>query len=109
LFQWCTICKRAEVRGFSFDRFHARQLSRRSRQEKPIPSVRNGATEEALTVLNASVDRLGSTRSTLTDEAIGREGYTLMKLRDCSPDFGQIPPHRALRNQTVEASVSGPR
>jgi hypothetical protein len=63
--------------------------------------------KEALTVLNISVDRLGSTRSTPTDEAIGPEGYTLMKLRDCSPDVGQIPPHRALRNQTVEASESG--
>jgi hypothetical protein len=31
--------------------------------------------KEALTVLNVSVDRLGSARSTLTDEAIGQLGW----------------------------------
>ena len=44
--------------------------------------------KEALTVLNASVDRLGSARSILTDEAIGQLGRTvndaLTKLRDCT-------------------------
>ena len=64
--------------------------------------------KEALTVLSVSVDRLGSARSILTDEAIEQLGRritdTLMKVRDCS---GQIPPHGALRNQTVEVSETG--
>jgi hypothetical protein len=62
--------------------------------------------KEALTVLNVSVDRLGSARSTLTDEAIGLEGYMLMKLRDCSPDVVQIPPHRALRRLKPRRAAS---
>ena len=64
--------------------------------------------KEVLTVLSVSVDRLGSARSILTDEAIEQLGRritdTLMKVRDCS---GQIPPHGALRNQTVEVSETG--
>ena len=64
--------------------------------------------KEALTVLSVSVDRLGSARSILTDEAIEQLGRritdTLMKVRDCS---GQIPPHGDLRNQTVEVSETG--
>ena len=43
---------------------------------------------EALTVLTASVDRLGSARSMLTDQAVTRLGGTiteaLMRFRDCS-------------------------
>ena len=54
--------------------------------------------KQALTVLNVSIDRLGSARSILTDEAIGQLGRsvtdTLMKLRDCPSKVGQIPPHR---------------
>ena len=49
---------------------------------------------EALTVLNASVDRLGSARSILTDEAIGQLGRTvneaLTKLRDCTSSPRQM-------------------
>jgi hypothetical protein len=67
--------------------------------------------KEALSVLNVNVDRLGSAKSILTDEAIGQFGRrvtdTLMKLRDCSSNVSQIPPHRALRNPTVEASETG--
>ena len=67
--------------------------------------------KEVLTVLSVSVDRLGSARSILTDEAIEQLGRritdTLMKVRDCSANVGQIPPHRALRNQTVEVSETG--
>jgi 1,2-phenylacetyl-CoA epoxidase catalytic subunit len=67
--------------------------------------------KEALTVLKTSVDRLGSARSILTDEAIGQLGRraadTLLKLRDCSANVGQIPPHGPLGNQTVEASETG--
>jgi hypothetical protein len=63
--------------------------------------------KEALTVLNISVDRLGSARSIITDEAIGQLGRTvtdtLMKLRDCSSGVGQTAPHR-----TSEARRSKP-
>jgi hypothetical protein len=76
--------------------------------EHPALQPEMAQLKEALTVLNVSVDRLGSARSILTDEAIGQLGRrvtdTLMKLRDCSSNVGQIPPHHALRNQTVEAS-----
>jgi hypothetical protein len=60
--------------------------------------------KEALTVLNVSVDRLGSARSILTDEAIGQLGRTvtdtLTKLRDCSSSARQMAPNRT---KTVEA------
>jgi hypothetical protein len=63
--------------------------------------------KEALTVLNVSVDRLGSARSILTDEAIRQLGRTitdaLTKLRDCSSSARQMAPNRTLRNKTVEA------
>jgi hypothetical protein len=63
--------------------------------------------KEALTVLNVSVDRLGSTRSILTDEAIEQLGRTvtdaLMNLRDCSSSPRHGAPHRTLGNKTVEA------
>jgi hypothetical protein len=62
---------------------------------------------EALTVLNISVDRLGNARSILTDEAIGQLGRTvtdaLMKLRDCSSNVGRMTPHRTCKDKTVEA------
>ena len=69
--------------------------------------------KEALTVLNISVDRLGNARSILTDEAIGQLGRTvtdtLVKPSDCSSNVGQMPPHRTLRNMTVEAwGATGP-
>lgn len=69
--------------------------------------------KEALTVLNVSIDRLGSARSILTDEAIEQLGRTvtdaLMKLRDCSSSTRQAAPHRTLRNKAVEAwEAAGP-
>ena len=45
-----------------------------------------------------SVDRLGDSRSILTDELAARFGdtitRTLMKLRDCSSNVGPMVPHR---------------
>jgi hypothetical protein len=59
--------------------------------------------KEALAVLNVNVDRLGSARSILTDQAIGQLGRTvadaLTKLRDCSSS-ARISPHRNLGNET---------
>jgi hypothetical protein len=79
--------------------------------ENPSIKFEMAQLKEALTVLNVNVDRLGSARSILTDEAIGQLGRrvtdTLMKLRDCSSNVSQIPPHRALGNRTVEASETG--
>src|SRR5580700_5740005 len=63
--------------------------------------------KEALTVLNVSVDRLGSARSVLTDEAIGQLGRSvtdaLTKLRDCSSSARQLAPDHSLSNRKVEA------
>ncbi|VIO80386.1 hypothetical protein CI1B_84110 [Bradyrhizobium ivorense] len=65
---------------------------------------------DALTDLNVSVDRLGSARSILTDQAIEQLGRTvtdaLAKLRDCSSSAGQMAPDRTLRNKTVAFNKS---
>ena len=75
--------------------------------EHPALQSEIAQLKEALTVLNVSVDRLGSARSILTDEAIEQLGRTvtdaLMKLKDCSSSARQVAPHRTLRNKTVEA------
>jgi hypothetical protein len=69
--------------------------------ENPALRIEMAQLKEALTALNVSVDRLGSARSFLTDQAIERMGRrvsdTLMKLRDCPSNIGQVPPHLALR------------
>jgi hypothetical protein len=58
---------------------------------------------ETLTVLTASVDRLGSARSMLTDEAVARLGGAiadaLIRFRHCSSDAG--PNGAASRLQTA--------
>jgi hypothetical protein len=65
---------------------------------------------DALTDLKVSVDRLGSTQSILTEEAIGQLGRVvtdaLAKLRDCSSSARQMAPDRTPRNKTVEAWAS---
>src|ERR1700730_7913464 len=75
--------------------------------EHPALQPELAQLKEALTVLNVSVDRLGSARSVLTDEAIGQLGRTfsdaLTKLRDCSSSARQMAPNPTLRNKTVEA------
>jgi regulator of replication initiation timing len=76
--------------------------------ENPALQIEIAQLKEKLTVLNISVERLRSTRSILTDEAIAQLGRTatdaLMKLRDCSSSVGQIGAHRTPRSKTVEAS-----
>src|SRR5260370_3719438 len=68
--------------------------------EHPALQPELAQLNEALTVLNVSVDRLGSARSILTDEAIGQLGRTvtdaLRKLRDCSSSPRQMSPNREL-------------
>ena len=71
--------------------------------EQPALQPEMAQLKEALTVLNVNVDRLGSARSILTDQAIGQLGRTvadaLTKLRDCSSS-ARISPHRKLGNET---------
>jgi hypothetical protein len=73
------------------------------------PALQREVTQlkEALTVLNVSVDRLGSARSILTDEVIGQLGRTvtdtLTKLRHCSPSARQTASNRTIRIESVEA------
>jgi len=82
--------------------------------ENPARQIEIAQLKEKLTVLNISVERLRSTRSILTDEAIAQLGRTatdaLTKLRDCSSSVGQLEPHRTPTSKTVEAwGAVGPR
>src|SRR6185436_7529417 len=62
--------------------------------EHPALQTEMVQLREALTVLNASINRFESARSILTDEAIGQLGRTvddaLTKLRACSSNARQI-------------------
>jgi hypothetical protein len=82
--------------------------------ERPALQSEIEQPKEALTVLNASVTRLGSARSILTDEAIEQLGRTvtdaLVNLRDCSSSSRQVAPHHTLTNKTLEAwETAGPQ
>jgi len=69
-------------------------------RENPVLQSEIARLREALTALDANVDRLTSARTFLTDEAIGRLGRsvtdTLTKLRGCASNVGQMQPHRTL-------------
>jgi hypothetical protein len=60
--------------------------------ENPVLQSEIARLKESLIALSSSVDRLGSSRSILTDEVAARFGstisQTLMKLRDCSSNVG---------------------
>ncbi len=64
--------------------------------ENPILQSEIARLREPLTALSISVDRLGNSRSILTDEVAARFGdtitKTLLKLRDCSSDVGPKVP-----------------
>ena len=66
--------------------------------ENPVLQSEIARLRESLTALSISVDRLGKSRSILTDEVAARFGdsitQTLMKLRDCSSNVGPMVPHR---------------
>jgi hypothetical protein len=72
----------AEVRSFG------NTLRELKAGDHPALQPEMAQLKEALANLNASVDRLGSARSILTDEAIGQLGRTvndaLTRLRDCT-------------------------
>ena len=76
--------------------------------EQPALQFEITQLKETLTVLNTSVDRLGSARSMLTDEAIAQLGRTitdtLTKLKNCSSSARPITPHgTAFAGKTGEA------
>jgi hypothetical protein len=80
--------------------------------EHPILQFEIAQLKEALTTLNISIDRLGSARSILTDEAIGQLGQTvtdsLMTLRDCSSSTRKVERRGTLGN-TVDRNPGDPR
>ena len=64
--------------------------------ENPVIQIEIARLKEALTALNASVDRLTNTRTILTDEAIAQLGRaatdTLTQMRGCTSKVGQMQP-----------------
>ena len=64
--------------------------------ENPVVQFEIARLKEALTALNASVDRLTNTRTILTDEAIAQLGRavtdTLTQMRGCTSKVGQMQP-----------------
>ena len=62
--------------------------------ENPVIQIEIARLKEALTALNASVDRLTNTRTILTDEAIGQLGRavtdTLTQMRGCASKAGHM-------------------
>ena len=64
--------------------------------ENPVIQIEIARLKEALTALNASVDRLTNTRTILTDEAIGQLGRavtdTLTQMRGCASKAGHMQP-----------------
>jgi hypothetical protein len=82
--------------------------------ENPALQLQIGQLKEALAGLDQSVNRLGSARSILTDDAIGQLGRTvadtLRKLRDCS--FGictnGASPHPQAQKRACWASRASP-
>ncbi|MGC1828103.1 MAG: hypothetical protein WA723_20905 [Pseudolabrys sp.] len=64
--------------------------------ENPVIQSEIARLKEALTALNASVDRLANARTILTDEAIGQLGRavtdTLTQMRGCASKIGQVQP-----------------
>jgi len=66
--------------------------------ENPVLESKIARLREPLTALSISIDRLGNSRSILTDAVVARFGdaitRTLTKLRDCSSNVGPMAPHR---------------
>jgi hypothetical protein len=62
--------------------------------DHPVLQAELAQLKERMAAVNASVDRLGSARAMLSDEAIGQLGRavsdTMTKLRDCSSSVRQV-------------------
>jgi hypothetical protein len=75
-------------------------------RENPVLQSEIARLREALTALDANVDRLTSARTFLTDEAIGRLARsvadTLTKLRGCASNVGRTQLHRPLDDNAAE-------
>ena len=78
--------------------------------EHPILQSEIAQLQQKLTVLNSSVDRLGSARSILTDEAIGEFGQRLtdgmIRLAHCTSSARQAGARRSLRNELAEGPTT---
>ncbi|MGY3558691.1 hypothetical protein ACVWXP_001960 [Bradyrhizobium sp. USDA 4463] len=75
-------------------------------ENRPALKEEIAQVKGALNALSVSIDRLGSARSVLTDQAIERLGRTVadavVKLRDCSSNIGQAGPFTSAETrQTV--------
>jgi hypothetical protein len=79
-------------------------------RENPVLQSEIARLREALTVLDANVDRLTSARTFLTDEAIGRLSRsvtnTLTNLAGCAANVGQIQPRRTLGDNAAKHSTA---
>ncbi|MFZ1952162.1 MAG: hypothetical protein WB540_07185 [Pseudolabrys sp.] len=80
--------------------------------ENPVIQFEIARLKEALTALNASVDRLANTRTILTDEAIGQLGRavtdTLTKMRSCASNGSQIEPYLSDNAAETRGTVGRP-
>jgi hypothetical protein len=80
--------------------------------ENPVIQFEIARLKEALTALNANVDRLANTRTILTDEAIGQLGRavtdTLTKMRSCATTGGQIEPYLSDNAAEARGTVGRP-
>ena len=80
--------------------------------ENPVVQLEIAHLKEALTALNASVDRLANTRTILTDEAIGQLGRavtdTLTKMRGCASNVGQMRPYLSDNAAEIGDTVGRP-
>jgi hypothetical protein len=78
--------------------------------EHPVLRSEIARLREALSTLSASVDRLTKTRTILIDEAIGQlgrsVGNTLMKMRSCDSNVGQMPPGSRIRRESDVTSAT---
>jgi hypothetical protein len=67
-------------------------------RENPVLESEIARLRESLTTLNVSIDRLGNSRSILTDEVAARLGdavtRTLVTLRDCPSNANPSAPPR---------------
>ena len=80
-------------------------------RENPVIQTEMARLSEALTALNANVDRLTNTKTILTDEAIGQLGRavtdTLTKMRGCA-SAGQMQPHLSDNAAEIRDAVGRP-
>ena len=81
-------------------------------RENPVIQTEIARLTEALTALDAGVDRLTNARTTLTDEAIGQMGRAvtdaLTKMRGCASNAGQMQPYLSDNAAEIRDTVGRP-